>query len=304
MPRKDQIDAFGAVALLGFSALMGVNHVVAKVVNDGLGPVFFAGLRSAGAILGVWLLLRLRGYSRILRAESVGPGLFIGCAFAAEFLFLFTALDLTTVSRVSVIFYTMPVWLAVAGHWLLPGEEMTRRKAAGLALAVAGVAWALTDRESGNVRGAASLVGDLCALAAGMCWAGIALIARGTRLSQEPADVQLFWQVLVSAPILLLAAPLLGPLLRDPDWTTWAGLSFQIVGVVTVGFALWLWLLSIYPAAAVAAFGFTTPFFGVAFGWALLGEPVSLSLLGALGLVAAGVWLISVPGRAATPLRL
>ena len=40
----------------------------------------------------------------------------MGMLFAGEFMFLFTALDLTTVARASVIFYTMPLWLALIGH--------------------------------------------------------------------------------------------------------------------------------------------------------------------------------------------
>ena len=49
MQRKPGLDAVGAVALTGVGILFGLNNVVIKVVNEGLQPVFFAGLRSAGA---------------------------------------------------------------------------------------------------------------------------------------------------------------------------------------------------------------------------------------------------------------
>ena len=45
MAQNDRIDAFGAVALTGFAALLAVNQVVIAVVNEGLQPVFFAALR-------------------------------------------------------------------------------------------------------------------------------------------------------------------------------------------------------------------------------------------------------------------
>ena len=64
---------------------------------------------------------------------SLGAGLLMGLIFAAEFLFLFLALDLTTVVRTSIIFYSMPVWLALMAHVGLPGERITRTKAVGLA---------------------------------------------------------------------------------------------------------------------------------------------------------------------------
>jgi hypothetical protein len=37
------------------------------------------------------------------------------------------------------------------------------------------------------------------------------------------------WQLVVSAPILMLAALFFGPFLRDPSLIHWAGLGFQIV---------------------------------------------------------------------------
>ena len=46
MQRKDHIDAFGGTMLVGFSAMMGLNQVMVKLVNAGLDPVFQAGLRA------------------------------------------------------------------------------------------------------------------------------------------------------------------------------------------------------------------------------------------------------------------
>lgn len=294
MERKDRVDAFGAAALIGFSALMGLNQVLIKLGNGGLQPVFAAGLRSTGAILGVWLLIRLRGRPLVLRRAVLPAGLLIGTLFAGEFTLLFTALDLTTVSRTSVIFYAMPVWSALAAQVLLPAERLSTGRLAGLALAFAGVIWALLVR--GN-SGAASLTGDVCALFASFGWAAILFTVRLSALRSEPPETQLFWQVLVSAPLLLLASLAFGDLIRQPDWITWASLAVQIVAVITLGFAMWFWLLTIYPAASVAAFAFLAPIFGVGFGWAILGEPVGTGVLGALTMVSAGLWLMNRPTR-------
>ncbi len=289
MERRDRIDLFGAASLTGFALLLAFNQVIIKVTNGGLQPVFFAGLRSAGAAVCVYLWLRYRGIPlRGGRAVALA-GVITGTIFAFEFLFLFMALDLTTVSRTSVIFYSMPVWMALASHFLLPGDRLTPKKGLGLALCVGGVALAMSDRHGGT----ASIAGDLAALGAAMGWAATAMMAKASPLKRARPEVQLFWQVLVSAPILLLLAPLFGDLVRDLQWFHLAGLVFQIVVVVSAGFIFWLWLLSIYPASGVASFSFLSPVFGVALGWALLGEPVGLSLVGALVLVAAGIVLIN-----------
>lgn len=295
MPQKDRIDAAGAIGLTAFSALLAFNQVVIAVGNEGLQPVFFAALRSVGGALCIWAWMQARGIAVRVAPGTLPAGLAMGAFFAAEFVCLFIALDLTTVTRTSVIFYSMPVWLALMAHVLIPAERMTRIKGAGLALAFAGVVLAISQR--GGAGGKASLVGDLCALVAAFGWAGIALLAKASALRHERPETQLLWQLAVSAPLLLLAAPLFGPLLRDPGLVHWSALGFQVVVIVSAGFLFWLWLLSIYPAASVAAFSFLAPVFGVALGWWLLDEPVGREILAALALVVAGLVLINRPPR-------
>lgn len=59
--------------------------------------------------------------------------------------------------------------------------------------------------------------------------------------------------------------------------------------------ALWLWFLSVYPPASVAAFSFLSPVFGVFFDWLLLGKALGLPVLIALALVSSGLILINRP---------
>ena len=239
--RRPTLDGAGVAMLLGVQALLAVNQVLIKLVNAGLQPVFFAGLRSLLAIGFVWAWLAWQGRPPRLRRDAWGPGLLIGTLFAAEFLFLFIALDLTTVGRASLIMYSMPVWFAVLAHFGL-GERITVIKAAGLALAFSGCAVALLSRPA---TGEGSLVGDLCALGAAWGWALTAFIARRPVMRAEGPEMQLFWMILVSAPILLLAAPLFVPLLRDLQPLHLVGLVFQSSVVVAGGFSAWLWLLSV-----------------------------------------------------------
>ncbi|MCL4188131.1 MAG: DMT family transporter [Rhodobacteraceae bacterium] len=295
MARKAEIDSLGAALLIGFSVIFGFGQVAAKLGNEGFQPVFFAGLRSAVAaplVLG-WILLR--GVPLGLTRRMLAPGLLCGSLFAGEFLCLFVALDFNSVVRTTIIFYSMPVWLALAAHVLLPGERITRRKAAGLALAFGGVAWAMGARGGA---GEGTLAGDLMSLAGAFGWAGVALCARVSRLSRLPSESVVLWQLLVSAPLLILVAPAFGPVLRDPDALAWGMLAYQAVIVVALGILLWFWLLSVYPASGVASFGFLTPVFGILFGWLLLDEAVGPAVFGAGALVALGIWLINRPARA------
>lgn len=290
MNRKDAIDLAGATGMVVFATILAFNQVVIKVTNAGFGPVFAAGLRSALAllVLALWLLLRRRRLEGIKR--TFWSGLLLGGLFTAEFIFLFIGLDLTTVSRVSIVFYSMPVWLAVIAHFTLPGETLSWRRTLGLVLAMTGVIWALFDPES---RQAGSLLGDALALLAAFSWAGIALTVRLTRVSELSPEGQLFWQLSVSTVGLLAGAPLFGELLRDPTALHIAGLGFQAVFVASLGFLFWLRLMAIYPASDIAAFSFLSPVLAVGMGWLLLDEPVGPGFIGAMCLVAVGIVLIN-----------
>ena len=290
MPRKDRLDAFGVCALLAVQLLFAFNQIIIKTVNDGLQPVFFAGLRSALAVVIVAVWLWLRGRPPRLTKASMAAGFLIGLMFSAEFLFLFQALDLTTVGRTSVIFYSMPVWLALMAHYGLPGERISRLKAVGLALAFAGTAWAILDR---SASGAGSLAGDLCALVAAVAWAATAFVARKPTMASVGPEMQLFWMVLISTPILLAASLFFGPFIRDLQPLHIVLLFVQAGIVVAGGFIAWLWLLAAYPAATVASFSFLTPIFALTLGAVVFSEPLDRSVLGAAVLVTLGIILIN-----------
>jgi drug/metabolite transporter (DMT)-like permease len=287
--RKDRLDGAGAAMLLAVQGLLAFNQVLTKAVNEGLQPVFFAGLRSLLAVGFVWVWLWWRGHPPRLTRAHLGPGMLIGMLFAAEFLFLFLALDLTSVGRASLIMYSMPVWFAMLAHFGL-NDRITPAKAAGLAMAFLGCALAILYRPD---TGEASIVGDLCALGAAWGWALTAYVARRPAMREIGPEMQLFWMVVVSAPILLLAAPFFGPLIRDLQPLHLLGLLFQASVVVAGGFIAWLWLLSVYPSATVASFSFLTPILAMGLGAAFFGESVTGTILLAAMLVAVGIVLIN-----------
>ncbi len=139
MAEKRGIDFFGATSLTLFSLLLGFNQVVIKVTSDGFGPVFQAGLRSIGAVLVLLIWMKLRNIPLTMPRATLGWAFLAGVFFTVEFVFLFIALDRISVARTSIIFYSMPVWLAMASHVLLPGEKLNGIRIIGLVLAMGGV---------------------------------------------------------------------------------------------------------------------------------------------------------------------
>ena len=289
MNRKTHIDMFGVVALIAIALNFGLNQIVIKFSNGGFQPLFMACLRSAGAGIVLLIWMRIRKIPFFLPRSSLIFGALAGVFFALEFSLLFTALDLTTVSRSSIIFYSMPVWLALILHFAVPDEKLSVLRFIGLLLAMLCVFIALFDRqdEQGN------LLGDILSLFAALCWAAIALLVRITPLSKISAEQQLLCQLVVSAPILLIMSLGYGTLLRDVEFIHVIGLAYQIFAIASFGFLSWFWLMKRYPVSLVASFSFLSPVFAVLLGWIILDEQIEVTIWLALGLVAAGLYLIN-----------
>lgn len=289
MEQKDRVDALGASLLVTVSLLLGLNQVLVKIVAVGMHPALQAGLRSAFAVLPVLILALLFKRKLTIRDGSLGWGIFAGVLFAIEFLMLFLAIDYSSVARVSVLFYTMPVWMTLGAHFLIPAERLTRNKIIGLALAVGGVIVAMWGRDGGQNE----LLGDIYCIAGAMLWAAVGLVARVTPMKRAVPEMQLLYQLVVSAIVLVPAAYLIGDQIRDLQPVHWGILLFQAIVVVGFGFSTWFWVLSKYPASEMASFGFLAPLFGVLLGWLILGEVITIWIIGALVLVSAGIVLIN-----------
>lgn len=290
--RRDRMDALGAGFLIGFNLLLGLNQALVKLVNAGFSPVFQVGLRSACAFLPVLLYALWTRKQLSVTDGTLRPGILLGILFSAEFCLLFVALDLTTVSRVSLFFYTMPLWVAVGAHFLIDGERLSGQKAVGLGTAFAGIALALLADDAGG-DSTAQWRGDLLALIGAFCWAGIALLARTTRLASTSPEMNLLYQLAVSAVIVIPLAFWLGDTIREPTAAIYGMFAFQVIVIVAIGFVVWFWILSVYPATSMASFSLLTPVFGIFFGWLIFDDPLTLSFAAALLLVGIGLLLVN-----------
>ena len=292
MERKNHIDVFGASVLISFSVLLGLNQALVKLVNVGFAPVFQAGLRSACAFLPVLVFAWIARRRLSVTDGTLGPGIVNGLLFSGEFCLLFLALDYTSVARVSLFFYTMPFWVAVGAHFVIPGERLTRSRIVGLAIALAGVTLALSGDDAPST-GSKAWLGDLLAVGGGVLWAGIALLTRTTRLSSATPEMNLLYQLAVSAVLLLAVASLFGEPIREVTPVILGIFTFQFLVVVAFGFVVWFWILVIYPVSDMASFGLLTPVFGVFFGWLIFDDELTPSFILSLLMVGSGIFLIN-----------
>ena len=127
-------------------------------------------------------------------------------------------------------------------------------------------------------------------------WAGIALLTR-LKLSYVSPEMNLLYQLGVSAIVLTAIAPLFGDVIREPNLMIYGVLAFQVLVIVAAGFLLWFWILSIYPTSNMASFGLLAPVFGVFFGWLIFDDPLTPAFVAALLLAGFGIVLVNRPVR-------
>lgn len=289
--RRPSIDAFAAGTMVVLCLCWGLNQIAVKVVNQGLQPVFQAGLRSLFAALIVYAWCRYRRIALFQHDGTLVPGIVAGLLFGIEFIFIYIGIDYTSVARGIVCVYTAPFIVAAGAHFLIPGERLTVTKVIGLLAAFAGVLLIFSDELS--LPSPNAVIGDVLCLLAGFAWGAATLCVRVTRLADVPAEKTLLYQLAVSAILMLVIAPFYGPLLREVTVLVGGAMLFQIVVVGAFSYVTWFWMLRRYQASQLAAFTFLTPVFAVILGNLLLAEPVSMRLAAALALVAAGIAIVS-----------
>jgi drug/metabolite transporter (DMT)-like permease len=291
------IDSWAVFLMVACCACWGMNQVAVKVANAGIPPMLQAGLRSTVSALLLLAWTQARGIPLFNRDGSLLAGVATGTVFGIEFLLLYQGLEWTSASRGVLFLYSMPFFVAIGAHLLIPGDRLSAGKVAGLLAAFGGLAIALGDGLAGDAAGG-DFVGDLLCLIAGVGWAATTLIIRTTVLRFVSPEKVLFYQLAVSAPLMIGASLVAGegaPSLADPAVVL--AFAYTAVVVAFISYVAWFWLLTRYSPSAMSVFTFLTPIFGAFAGVLILGEALTMRLLLALILVAFGIFLVNRPAR-------
>jgi drug/metabolite transporter (DMT)-like permease len=288
------IGASGLMVVL--CLIWGLAQVVLKITAADISPLMQIALRSGVAAALVMLLMRIRRERLSLQDGTWRPGLLVGGLFALEFFLLGESLRYTSVSHMTVLLYTAPIFAALGLHVLMPGERLSRRQWLGIGLAFTGIAIAFLMRSqqtNQNILAADMLYGDLLALAAGLAWGATTVAVRCSRLAQVSAALTLLYQLAAAFVLLMAAAFLLEQTAIRFTALAWGSLIFQSFVVCFASYLAWFWLLKHYSASQLGVFSFLTPIFGVLLGIWVLDEQLEVSFVIGAAFVVAGIILVS-----------
>jgi len=222
----------------------------------------------------------------------------IGVANNALYLGLgYTGLQTVSAGLGGLIVSANPVFTAVFAALLL-NEQLTWRKIAGLVLGIVGVGLIVWHRMS---VGTDSLHGIL------FTFASLASIVAGTILFKLLAPKGSLWigngiQNIAAGIVLIPFAVTLSSA-NDivPNLPLFASFAFLTLGGSVLAYVIWFHLLRVCGATAASAYHFLMPPLAMVFAWMVLGEHVALrDLLGIIP-VALGIYLVTRPAAATTP---
>lgn len=284
--------------LLGVAFFWGGTWVAGRIAVMEVSPLATASWRFflAALVLGA-VLLKTEGWPRWDRRIWIGVTL-LGATgiFLYNICFLY-GLQFIEAGRGALVVALTPAAIALA-DWLLFGAAMTRRKLAGVLLAMSGCLLVVTRGEPMRLFGGAVGLGETLILGCVVLWASYTFIGRRVNQRISPLAAT-FGASLTGWAMLTLAALADGSLFALDALRLDGALSIVFLGVLgtALGFTWY--------AAAVRDIGPTragmfinlVPVFGVAQGAWLLGERLALATyLGGL-VVIGGVALLNWPAR-------
>jgi drug/metabolite transporter (DMT)-like permease len=269
----------------------GSTWLAIKVGLGSLPPITFAGIRFviASVLLASYAIARRTEFPR--DANSWRVMLFLSLSqIAVPYALAFWGEQYMTAGLTSLLFATLPFFVVVFAHFMIPGERVTARKVLAMLLCFIGVAVIFSRELMFTIN---SFWGGIAVIAS----AGIAGCANvvGKKYSQSiNSTVNVVVQMGVGA-ILLVAAGLLlehGASLNFDYTSVFAVLYLAVIGS-TLAFAALYWLFTRMEVTRISLFTFITPIVAVLLGWLVLGESVDVNVAIGGSLILVGVVLLS-----------
>lgn len=276
--------------LLGI--IWGSTWLFIKLGLEDLPPFSLAGLRFLLASGVMWGYLAIR---RIRLPRSRGDWILLTATglltFGLDYGLIFWGENHISAGLTSILFSTMPLFVLVLAHFMVPAERMTRRKLAGILVGIGGVALIFSRHlelvDSLAVWGAVAIV----AAAAFAALSSVLVRRYGGHL--DPAVLTTGQMTVGCMPLLLIGFVFEGSP-ASLHWTPigWISLLYMAVIGSALAFVLLYWLLK--QVGAVRS-GLIIPFstvVAVILGIVVLGEAFTWrtgvgGLLVVLGLLAA-----------------
>ena len=284
--------------------IWGASFVATKVVVQQIDPLVLVTLRTAGGVLTLYALLRLRGrWEGVVRGPLLRDLAILGFVGIALHLSIqAVGLTLTTAGNTAWMVALTPLFIALLS-WRYLGETFGALKVGGFGLALAG-ALLIVIAQAGGLEGLTlpATTGDALVFSSAITWAVFSVLSKRVVGQRHPAALMIQVMALGCLMTLPLFIARQGWLAFGAlDAAGWLSLAFLALFVSAIAQLFWYDALAEMDASQVGVFLYVEPLVTVALAAALLDEPVlPLALLGG-GAILLGVWIVTHLGRRPQP---
>lgn len=282
---------YGLLALMVF--LWSANFVVAKWVLREFPPLLLSGLRVAIAgvvITPVYWLQARRTAGDAWGLRDLPVLLYLGVfGVALNQLFFVLGVSMTSVAHAAFIIAITPILVLIIAA-LMKLERISRKKVAGMSLAVCGVAILNVFPPPNGPR--PSALGDLFIFLAGLTFALFTVVGKRATQKHNPVTVTSFAYVggaIALAPLTLWQGTRFA--FEHVTTSAWVGLVYMAVFPSVVCYLIYYYALSHISASRVASLSYLQPLIATGLAILLLGEHVTLPLVAGGSVIFAGVYL-------------
>ena len=274
--------------LVALAAIWGAAFIFMRVAAPVLGAAWTAELRVLLGGLALLAWFRLAGFDPGLRLHWRSYLVVGAIGIAAPFaMYSFAAMH-APASILAIVNATSPIF-GLAWGALFRDERVTARKAAGLALGIAGVA--LIARPAGLA--ADPMFGWAVAAALGACclYGVVGVLIRRFAAGVAPRAMAAGNQ-LAAAVVLIPLLPFMPPL-GVPTALVLANVAALAVLASGVAFILYFRLIADVGATRALTVTYLIPLFGILWGWLFLGEALPAAALAGGVLILSGTVLVT-----------
>jgi drug/metabolite transporter (DMT)-like permease len=276
------------------AVLWGGNPIAIKFSLNGIPPFSLAGIRFLVGSLIVLVWVYMERVSLKMKSDEKVSLVLLAFLFTAQISLLNVGIHHTLAGRSTILISTHPFFIGIFAHILLSGDRMKPLKILGMTLSFLGVVFIFA--ESFVLRDFQYLLGDFLVMGSALLL-GLRLVYI-KRLTQgiHPGRL-LLWQAALSIPMFFLFSLIFeGSFVYHWSTKIAAGIFYQGVIIAGICFIVTTKLYQRYVASHVGVFHFVTPIIGVIFSNILLGEGISLGLIGSMILVALGIAIVNHSG--------
>ncbi len=286
-----------AVLLLLIATTFASNHVAARVAFDhGANVATAVAVRSSGAAIFVWVLLRAARVPIRLARPTLWRALVIGALLSVQSLCLYSAVARIPVAIALLVFNTFPILLGLLS-WATGSERPKPRAFVAMAMALFGVtlaldAFGLAD-DSWRAGDEAMAAGVAFALVAALAFAAVLLLT--TRwLADTDGRLRSFVLMLVVTAVALFAGQASGEFAWPRNAIGWGALALLTLLYASAITALFVLLPRLGAVNNAAIMNFE-PIAALLLAWIVLDQAMApVQLLGAAIVVAAIVLLVTI----------